>query len=110
MTSSRSVQLSMFSCSPASSHRYPHVAGAKTSGTSADAAVTVDAHGLRALVLWSLASLGPRTADEVASALCLSVLSVRPRFSELRRLGRIEDTGERRTNASGRSAAVWRVM
>ena len=48
------------------------------------------------------------TADEVAEALGKSVLSVRPRVTELFKQGKVEDTGERRKNASGHSAAVWR--
>ena len=38
-----------------------------------------------------------------------SVLAIRPRFSELRALGQITDTGARRINDSGRSAIVWRA-
>ena len=51
---------------------------------------------------------GPQTADEIADFLELSVLSVRPRISELKLLGLIEDTGTRRKNISGKSAAVMR--
>lgn len=47
------------------------------------------------------------TTDEAATMLGLSVLSVRPRFSELRMLGKVFDTGERRKNSSGRYAIVW---
>ncbi|MEM7121911.1 MAG: hypothetical protein AAF563_11580 [Pseudomonadota bacterium] len=46
------------------------------------------------------------TPDEVASRLGLSVLTVRPRCSELMRHGRIVDSGTRRVNASGRKAKV----
>lgn len=49
------------------------------------------------------------TADECALNLNESVLSIRPRFTEMRRLNWIEDTGERRKNDSGRNAIVWRV-
>lgn len=49
------------------------------------------------------------TADECAEYLKESVLSIRPRFTEMRRLNWIEDTGERRKNDSGRNAIVWRV-
>lgn len=51
----------------------------------------------------------PLTADEVADAIGESPLSIRPRITELRGLGRVVDTGERRRNASGRSAAIWRL-
>lgn len=46
------------------------------------------------------------TPDEVAARLGLSVLTVRPRCSELMRRGRIVDSGLRRVNASGRKAKV----
>jgi hypothetical protein len=49
------------------------------------------------------------TPDEVAERLALSVLTVRPRCSELVRLGRFVDSGERRTNDSGRLAKVLTV-
>ncbi len=47
------------------------------------------------------------TADEAAEAIGESVLAVRPRFTELLRLGCIRDSGQRRRNDSGRSAKVW---
>lgn len=50
------------------------------------------------------------TADEVAARIGRSVLSIRPRITELNKQGRIVDTGTRRANASGRSAAVWSVV
>jgi len=50
------------------------------------------------------------TADEVATAMELSVLTVRPRITELALLGKIEDAGIRRANVSGKKAIVWRVV
>ena len=47
------------------------------------------------------------TADEVAELLSRSVLSIRPRISELSRLGAIRDSLKRRKNISGHSAIVW---
>jgi predicted ArsR family transcriptional regulator len=47
------------------------------------------------------------TADEVAEKLGKDILSIRPRISELGKLGYIEATNERRKNASGKSAVVW---
>ncbi len=49
------------------------------------------------------------TADEVAYALKYSILTVRPRVSELYKLGLIVDSGLRRKNASGKNAIVWIV-
>jgi hypothetical protein len=49
---------------------------------------------------------GGATADEIAAAIGRSILTVRPRVSELKRLGAFVDSGERRANASGHAAAV----
>jgi hypothetical protein len=49
------------------------------------------------------------TADEIAAAINYSILTVRPRVSELRRQGRILDSGVRRKNISGKSAIVWKI-
>ena len=46
------------------------------------------------------------TADEIASEMGLSPLQVRPRVSELKRMGTLWPTGERRRNASSNSCAV----
>lgn len=56
---------------------YPQAAGFKRSGTSSDAAHSIDA----------------RT----------------PRCSELAALGRVEDSGLRRANSSGKKAVVWQL-
>lgn len=91
--------------------RYPHQPGAKRPGTSQDAAdaMTGRAPLLRDRCLAALRNSDGLTADEVAGDLRESVLAVRPRFSELSQLGQIEDTGERRPNASGKLAIVWRA-
>jgi predicted ArsR family transcriptional regulator len=82
----------------------------KEDGTSKDAA---EAMATRAPVLHDkvLAALrlAPKTADEIALFIGESVLAVRPRVSELNRSKVIEKNGERRPNASGRSAYVWRM-
>jgi hypothetical protein len=50
------------------------------------------------------------TADECAAVLQRDVLSIRPRFSELRTRGTLEDSLERRVNQrSGKRAIVWRI-
>jgi hypothetical protein len=54
-----------------------------------------------------LVATGPSSPDKMAELLGESILSIRPRFSELLALGRIEDTGERDRNASGKSCKIW---
>lgn len=49
------------------------------------------------------------TADELARILGETVLAVRPRVSELNKMGKIEDAGKRRANESGVKAAVWKI-
>jgi len=85
--------------------------GAKVGGTSQDAADAIHnrAATLRQAVIAMFRKHGSLTADEVAELLGESVLAIRPRLSELRKLGRIADTGLRRKNQSGRSANVWRM-
>jgi predicted ArsR family transcriptional regulator len=65
---------------------------------------------LRDLALKALRRLGPMTADECAEAIGATPLSLRPRFSELRKAHRIGATGLHRANASGRSANVWKLV
>jgi predicted ArsR family transcriptional regulator len=88
---------------------YPNTPGAKREGTSADAAEAMadKAATLRAAVRAAL-RVDRLTADECAAVLGHSVLSIRPRVTELFKMGEIEDAGERRKNASGRNAIVWR--
>lgn len=91
---------------------YPDTAGYKESDTSRKAAEAIDSRTgqLQRLVLNHIVLAGPSTADETASAIGETVLAIRPRFSELLALGKIADTGERRKNASKRSAKVWRII
>ena len=86
--------------------------GDKVSGPSQLAAQTVatTAKRLHAAVLEKFKrNPAGLTADEIATSLNCSVLSVRPRVSELNRLGMIEQTGSRRKNESGMTATVWRI-
>jgi len=87
--------------------KYPGSPGWKRDGTSKDAAPTkTEAATLRSEVLNELRKQD-LTADETASILGRSVLSIRPRFSELHAAGKIRETAERRRNVSGKSASVW---
>src|SRR5262245_20532377 len=88
---------------------YPQSAGFKGTDTSRSAAESTDAATLRVLVVRCLDRHGSQTADEVATRLGIDKLAIRPRCSELRRLGQIVDTGERRINTSGKAAIVWRL-
>lgn len=88
---------------------YPVTAGFKVDGTSREAAQSINAAGLQAKVLTAFRRHGPMTADQCAVALNIDRLAVRPRCTELKELGKLRDSGQRRPNASGRSAVVWCV-
>lgn len=87
----------------------PYAPGSDTSQAAALSMVR-DAPRLRAAVLAVLERHpGGLTSDEIAGELGESVLSIRPRVTELKQAGQLEDTGERRANRSGRTAAVVRL-
>lgn len=91
---------------------YPDAPGFKardTSSASAEAMVDT-APILRARCLAALERSNGLTADEVAGRLGASILSVRPRISELTRLGKVRDSGDRRHNVSGKRAIVWAAV
>jgi hypothetical protein len=90
---------------------YPHSPGFKTNSTSRQAAqaMTSRASILRDRVEQLFLTGATLTADECAAALHESVLAIRPRLSELVKKGLLVSTGERRKNASGMSATVWRA-
>jgi len=89
---------------------YPFQPGFKQGGTSMEAAQSMSerAPTLRDRVL-AVLTRKPATADELADALGETPFSIRPRCTELVRMGRITETNERRRNESGRMATVWRV-
>jgi|ERR1017187_9173254 predicted ArsR family transcriptional regulator len=91
---------------------YPNIPGAKRTGTSKLAADSMRARAptLRDRVLGVLKHYNGLTADEAAARLCQSILSIRPRLSELLALGKIVETSERRRNQSGKLATVWRAV
>lgn len=90
--------------------RYPNVPGSKAQETSEQAAteITEESGLLRSLCIKALSETD-RTADEIAGRFNKSILAIRPRLSELLRKGKIEDSGVRRVNSSGKSAIVWRL-
>lgn len=89
---------------------YPDTPGSKREGPASEAARSLDRPQIRQVHRQILALLEHHamTADEAAASLGLKVLYCRPRFSELVKLGLIEATGERRSNAGSRlSAGVY---
>jgi hypothetical protein len=89
---------------------YPDRPGFKASGPSEQAAKAIEgiAKTLRDEVRNTIAG-APQglTADEIAGRLNKSILSVRPRVSELHRQGEIRQSGARGKNESGMSASIW---
>ena len=66
--------------------------------------------GRRLQTLQALASLvGGGTGEQIAHAARLSILSIRPRLSELQEMQLIEDTQSSRKNAMGNKEIVWRI-
>lgn len=90
---------------------YPETPGYKKSGTSKAAADSMikKAPSLQQKVLDVLFHQD-LTADECAAEIGRSLLSIRPRLTELLRLGKIADTGLTRANDSGKQATVWRAV
>ncbi len=90
---------------------YPGAPGYKRTGTSLQAAQSMvpTASTLRDRVLEAIRAR-PSTADELADSLDASPFSIRPRVTELLKMGKIRETLERRRNASGRLAAVWEAV
>ena len=89
--------------------RYPEAPGAQGRDTSQAAAdrIAPTAPMLRAKALAVVERSNGLTADEVAGRLGLSILSIRPRLTELAQLGKVRGGGGRRKNRSGRNAIVW---
>ena len=87
---------------------YPHFPGWKDTLPSLEAAVKMSpkAETLRNKVYQALKTKS-MTADETADLLGESILAIRPRFSELKKMRLIADSGARRRNASGCRATVW---
>ena len=88
---------------------YPDLPGFKASEPSEQAAEISAANKLRSAVLAQFAQYpGGATEDETAKDLNLSILSVGPRVSELKRLGENKQIDRRRKN-DGMTATVWQI-
>ena len=88
---------------------YPHQPGFKKAGTSSEAAASIAprAPTIKHRILESMAKGYAWTPDKFAAAHGLGILSVRPRFSELLKTGKIVETGRTSTNDSGKRADVY---
>jgi hypothetical protein len=91
--------------------KYPEAPGFKEPTTSKAAArrMRPRAQTIRDQVLVTLRTAWPggMSADQVAAKMGKSVLSVRPRISELRELAEIMPSTRRVPNESGVDAIVW---
>jgi len=66
--------------------------------------------GLRLKALQSLASVHPGlTGSQVAQKMDAWLYSVKPRLTELERMGLVRDSGERAKNDRGRQEIVWQI-
>jgi len=66
--------------------------------------------GLRLKALQSLASVHPGlTGSQVAQKMDAWIYSVKPRLTELERMGLVRDSGERAKNDRGRQEIVWQI-
>ena len=66
--------------------------------------------GLRLKALQSLASVHPGlTGSQVAEKMDAWLYSVKPRLTELERMGLVRDSGERAKNDRGRQEIVWQI-
>jgi hypothetical protein len=93
---------------------YPASPGFKSGGTSQEAARAIErsASKVRDTALKEFQAAGAHglTPDECAKLLGHSVLYIRPRCTELKKLGLIEALPERRKNESGMVATVLRAV
>jgi len=101
---------------------YPNDPGFKERGTVRPSTSQVAAAGMVApakfirgkIIDWMrrIGKLYPTytwTPDEMAHALGMSIMNVRPRFTELDHKGLIERTGERRPSVSGKPQNVYKL-
>jgi hypothetical protein len=87
---------------------YPESPGSQNTDTSRDAARSMD-NDASTLRCQCIAALAYRdlTADEIAESVGESILTIRPRVTELKARQKVFDSGKRRPNLSGRNAIVW---
>jgi predicted ArsR family transcriptional regulator len=89
-----------------------HGTGFQRTDTSAAAAIEAEktAPNLRDRVMSVLHdSADPISADEIAARLGKPYGSIRPRLTELRNSGKVEDSGQRGKTQWGKSCILWRA-
>ena len=93
--------------------KYPMNPGYKEHSTSKEAATKIASRSrqLREKTLDTIKRKGSygATTEEVAEILNESILSIRPRFTELKIMKLIFDSGERRKNNFNSNTKVWRT-
>lgn len=78
--------------------------------TSKAAAKSVNVTALEARVLDCLTVHGPKTINEVADILSMSLVTASPRFRPLAAKGKIRDTGRRQIGENGRGRIIWEAV
>lgn len=63
----------------------------------------------RLRILSFLRATGSATCDEAEVALDMTHQTCSARFSDLKKAGQLEPTGDKRVTRSGRNAGVWKV-
>ena len=90
---------------------YPYVPAARATDTSREAAeyIAPQLGRIQSLVFAAIARSAGNglSPHELALELGEERTTVQPRTSELRRLGKIVDSGKRRHNPNGKRAIVW---
>lgn len=87
----------------------PRVRGSETSEKAGDSMIG-PAKSLRTLVYEYLREFGPKTDEEIETALALKHQTASARRRELVLGGWVVETDERRETSSGRTATVWRAL
>lgn len=96
--------------------KYPQVPGHNKVDTSIEAAESMEKSSatLRTRVLNILGGADfpfvyPMTSEQISDISGISHDNVWKRISELRAMGKVEDSGKRRRNRSGRKAIAWQI-
>ena len=96
--------------------KYPQAPGHNKVDTSIEAAESMEKSSatLRTRVLNILGGADfpfvyPMTSEQISDISGISHENVWKRISELRAMGKVEDSGKRRRNRSGRKAIAWQI-